>query len=219
MEGRRTCRDTNPCLLRLTWTWELLRDAVREAMCEGAESVHQWWMCVCTNCSVTLSRSRQAPVCQIWCVYASVRTLDSSCLGGKRGQVHPEEGNQGEERLVTPLETSQVQIRVSVDGAESEERQHCDDKNEAPLSFLQGAFDSTPPEDFSTSVHRNKWTWKPPAPVPWQLTSPVWLPAPSGCFQTPAMGEWTILERLLEAAVQQHSTMIGRWVASDCLSL
>ncbi|XP_034059989.1 gap junction delta-2 protein-like isoform X1 [Gymnodraco acuticeps] len=25
------------------------------------------------------------------------------------------------------------------------------------------------------------------------------------------MGEWTILERLLEAAVQQHSTMIGRW--------
>ncbi|TDH15173.1 hypothetical protein EPR50_G00028630 [Perca flavescens] len=24
------------------------------------------------------------------------------------------------------------------------------------------------------------------------------------------MGEWTILERLLEAAVQQHSTMIGR---------
>lgn len=25
-----------------------------------------------------------------------------------------------------------------------------------------------------------------------------------------AMGEWTILERLLEAAVQQHSTMIGR---------
>ncbi|KAJ3590379.1 hypothetical protein NHX12_008330 [Muraenolepis orangiensis] len=24
-----------------------------------------------------------------------------------------------------------------------------------------------------------------------------------------AMGEWTILERLLEAAVQQHSTMIG----------
>lgn len=28
----------------------------------------------------------------------------------------------------------------------------------------------------------------------------------------PTMGEWTILERLLEAAVQQHSTMIGRWV-------
>ncbi|KAI9526654.1 hypothetical protein NQZ68_037218 [Dissostichus eleginoides] len=26
---------------------------------------------------------------------------------------------------------------------------------------------------------------------------------------TPNMGEWTILERLLEAAVQQHSTMIG----------
>lgn len=26
------------------------------------------------------------------------------------------------------------------------------------------------------------------------------------------MGEWTILERLLEAAVQQHSTMIGRSV-------
>ncbi|XP_033620919.1 gap junction delta-2 protein isoform X1 [Fukomys damarensis] len=33
------------------------------------------------------------------------------------------------------------------------------------------------------------------------------LSAASGC---PAMGEWTILERLLEAAVQQHSTMIGR---------
>lgn len=32
----------------------------------------------------------------------------------------------------------------------------------------------------------------------------------SGCLQYPAMGEWTILERLLEAAVQQHSTMIGR---------
>ncbi|KAL0602962.1 Gap junction delta-2 protein, partial [Plecturocebus cupreus] len=33
------------------------------------------------------------------------------------------------------------------------------------------------------------------------------LSAASGCT---AMGEWTILERLLEAAVQQHSTMIGR---------
>ena len=41
---------------------------------------------------------------------------------------------------------------------------------------------------------------------------PNWIPVPSGCHQTPAMGEWTILERLLEAAVQQHSTMIGRWV-------
>ena len=38
-----------------------------------------------------------------------------------------------------------------------------------------------------------------------------WFPVPSGCLLTPAMGEWTILERLLEAAVQQHSTMIGRW--------
>ncbi|KAK7882790.1 hypothetical protein WMY93_028964 [Mugilogobius chulae] len=34
--------------------------------------------------------------------------------------------------------------------------------------------------------------------------------APTGCFRSTAMGEWTILERLLEAAVQQHSTMIGR---------
>lgn len=113
MEGRRTCRDTNPCLLRLTWTWELLRDAVREAKREGTESVHKWWMSVCINCSVTL-RSRLAPVCQIWCVYASVRTQDSSCLGGKRGQVRPEEGNRGEESLATPLETSQVQVLWTV---------------------------------------------------------------------------------------------------------
>ncbi|XP_072311985.1 gap junction delta-2 protein [Eucyclogobius newberryi] len=34
--------------------------------------------------------------------------------------------------------------------------------------------------------------------------------APAGCLTSTAMGEWTILERLLEAAVQQHSTMIGR---------
>lgn len=31
-----------------------------------------------------------------------------------------------------------------------------------------------------------------------------------GCLRSSVMGEWTILERLLEAAVQQHSTMIGR---------
>lgn len=114
MEGRRMCRGTDPCLLRLTWTWELLRDAVREAKCQGAESVHKRWMSVCINWSVTLSRSRLSPVCQIWCVYASVRTQDSSCFGGKRGQVHPEEGNWEEEKLATQLEISQVQIRMNV---------------------------------------------------------------------------------------------------------
>uniref|UniRef100_G3QAJ1 Gap junction protein n=1 Tax=Gasterosteus aculeatus TaxID=69293 RepID=G3QAJ1_GASAC len=33
------------------------------------------------------------------------------------------------------------------------------------------------------------------------------------------MGEWTILERLLEAAVQQHSTMIGSFFEKVCMSV
>ena len=40
--------------------YEMLSEAKRE----GAESVHKWWMSVCTHCSVALS-SGLAPVCQI----------------------------------------------------------------------------------------------------------------------------------------------------------
>lgn len=47
---------------------------------------------------------------------------------------------------------------------------------------------------------------------PRKLSTTFRFSTPSGCLRASAMGEWTILERLLEAAVQQHSTMIGRWV-------
>lgn len=63
-------------------------------------------------------RSRLAPVRRIPCVDARVRTQDSSCLGGKRGQVQPEEGNRGEggESLSTRRRISQVHVRMSVRG-------------------------------------------------------------------------------------------------------
>lgn len=59
---------------------------------------------------------------------------------------------------------------------------------------------------------QKKRDWNTSIGSPLTEKPPTWFPVPSGCLKTPAMGEWTILERLLEAAVQQHSTMIGRWV-------
>lgn len=63
-------------------------------------------------------RSRSAPVRRIWCVDARVRRQDSSCLGGKRGQVHPEEGDRGEggESLSARRRMSQVHVRMRARG-------------------------------------------------------------------------------------------------------
>lgn len=83
-----------------------------------------------------------------------------------------------------------------------------------------------PPEATTSSQH--KWTLRlgvqhfnthSPADLEahW-LRVPSCVPVPGGCLPAPAMGEWTILERLLEAAVQQHSTMIGRWVVGEIWS-
>lgn len=124
-----------------------------------------------------------------------------------------------EEKKGSPHSLKYLRCRLGwacVDGAD--ERQRCHGKNEAPLSSLR--------------VDRPLTTWRllylrttqqvdlktctsgAGALSAQKLRSSLWFPAPSGCLQTPAMGEWTILERLLEAAVQQHSTMIGRWVGS-----
>lgn len=106
----------------------------------------------------------------------------------------------------------------NISGSDEHECVFSSSNDEVPLSYSQVAFDSSPPPAIPTSAQQVdlKTRTLPPAPVPYWLGSPhliswtQWMPL------TPAMGEWTILERLLEAAVQQHSTMIGRWVASDC---